>query len=391
MNLADLGNISRRCIDEGFFAGAVLRVERASRGKIPGSLLLEEAWGDARLAGTDRVPMSTTTIFDLASLSKLFTATAILRLATTGELRLDSKAADLITPGRLAVGPHGFGDPQASRNFDAILDETVRERLAAGLGNADIASLLTHSSGIHYWYPFYTRRGEAFEAILADVLEAHPRRDEVVYSDLNFMILGRIVERVAGLDLPAAMDALVFSPLRLSRTSYRGPLGPAASGEFGNRIERGMVDALGLGFDGWRDESVPIRDGCNDGNGCYYFGGAAGHAGIFSDARDLCRLGRLYLEDGRLGDRDGKNWLSPDLVGEAMRDHGGNRGLGFQLGPNYPGGGAGHTGFTGTYLHLNAPTKLVIAILTNRLHVRNPRDVNPFRQELSRAVLSVFG
>ncbi|HET7839691.1 MAG TPA: serine hydrolase, partial [Rectinemataceae bacterium] len=70
---------------------------------------------------------------------------------------------------------------------------------------------------------------------------------------------------------------------------------------------------------------------------------------------------------------------------------GGGRGLGFQLGPNYPQGGCGHTGFTGGYLHLNPPTGLVVAILANRLHVPSPGDLNPFRRELSEAVIAAFG
>ncbi len=346
-------------MDECLFRGLVLRVERG------GEILHEEAWGQALCSGADSLPMETSTIFDLASVSKLFTMTAVLRLASRGKLALADKVSDLL-PG---------GDALALRRISAIL------------GSRDLASLLTHSSGIHYWHPFYTRMGESFETILADVLEEHPLDDGVIYSDLNFMVLGRIVEELTGLPLAAAMGDLVLGPLGLVRSSYARPLGPAAAGQFGNRIERGMVEKLGLSFHRWRDESQPIRDEVDDGNCHYYFGGAAGHAGVFSDARDLCRVGRLYLDGGGL---DGRAHLAPFLAQEAMRDHGGLRGLGFQLGENYPGGGCGHTGFTGSYLHVNRPAGLVIAILANRLHVGEPGDLNPFRRELSEAVLSAF-
>jgi len=370
----ELDEIAGRCLEAGFFRGAVLRAERgAERGAGrpaggEGRLLLERAWGHALYAGDERIPMESSMIFDMASVSKLFTTTAILRLATLGELGLDAKAADL------AARPEDVGAGLAAR-------------LRASLGDVDVAALLAHSSGIHYWYPFYARSGEGFEAILADLLEAHPRRPETIYSDLNFMLLGRIIERMTRASLAEAVASLVLRPLGLERTSYGRPLGAAAATEFGNRIERRMVADLGLSFDGWRDELRAIRGEPDDGNCFYYFGGAAGHAGVFSDALDLCRLGRLYLDGGRAG---GEEYLAPALVAEAMRDRGAGRGLGFQQGENYPGGGCGHTGFTGTYLHVNEPAGLVVAVLANRLHVAVPRDINPFRRELSEAVLARF-
>jgi len=358
----------RKAIDEGLFAGAVLRVER--RTDAGAELLVENAWGDALRSDAGRVPMGTDTIFDIASITKIFTTTAVLRLVTTGRLGLATRLESI--PGL----------------FDARVDPAVLAALAAAIGGKDISSLLCHSSGIHYWYPFYARRGESFEVILADVLARHPPRNEVVYSDLNFMILGRVVEALTGKGIDAAVGELVFAPLGLSRCSWKAPRGAVAATEFGNRIEAGMVADLGLSFGGWRDSGRPITGEPNDGNCHYFFGDAAGHAGLFADARDLCRLGRLYLDDGRV---DGAAYLEPHIAAEASRDHGGARGLGFQLGDNYPGSGYGHTGFTGTYLHVNAPSGLVIVLLANRLHVGTPRDLNPFRKGISELALSLFG
>jgi CubicO group peptidase (beta-lactamase class C family)/GNAT superfamily N-acetyltransferase len=356
---------------EAAFRGLVLRVERVLGGGVAegrSELLFEKAWGHAVFTESERICLESSTLFDLASVSKLFTATAILRLVTLGKLGLDSKVVDLITP----LG---------------VLPSSLRGRLATSLGDVDVAALLDHSSGIHYWYPFYTRGGATFETILADVCDVWPREGHMIYSDLNFMILGRILERTTRLSLEGAMRELVFEPLGLGRSSYGRPLGPAAATEFGNRIERNMVAELGLAFDGWRDESRPIRGAPDDGNCHYYFGGAAGHAGVFSDAADLCRLGRLYLEGGRVL---GAPYLAPGLAEDALRDRGQGRGLGFQCGENYPGGGSGHMGFTGTYLHVNSGSGLVIAILANRLHVPEPGDLTPFRRELAAAVLAAF-
>lgn len=358
----------RNAIGEDLFAGAVLRVERGHGGGA--GLLFEAAWGEALRTASAKVPMAVDTIFDIASITKIFTATAVLRLATTGRIGLDARLGSI--PGL----------------FDAGKDPKLHSALSAAIGSKNLSSLLSHSSGIHYWYPFYARRGESFEAILAEILAAHPPREETVYSDLNFMLLGRVIEALTGKSVDVAVGELVLAPLGLSRSSWRAPRGAVAATEFGNRIEEGMVAELGLSFDGWRDRERPITGEPDDGNCHYFFGDAAGHAGLFSDARDLCRLGRLYLDGGRV---DGEAFLDPRIVAEASRDHGAGRGLGFQLGDNYPGGGFGHTGFTGSYLHVNAKSGLVIVLLANRLHVEAPRDLNPFRREISEIALSLFG
>lgn len=348
-----IDRLTRRAMGDGAFAGSVVRVERRGR------LVFEGAWGDALEDGAAREEMTTSSVFDLASVSKLFTATAVLRLASAGRLELESAVADV-----LGYGSSGLG---------------------AALGGADIRDLLTHSSGIHYWYPFYTRRGEPFEAILADVLAEHPRRREVIYSDLNFMLLGKIVEKVAGLSLREAVRALVIEPLGLSRSGYVAPPSGVVATEFGNRIEERMVADLGLRFNGWRSQARPLRGEPDDGNCYYYFGGAAGHAGVFSDAASLAALGESFLVwPGKASD----GFIRQDLLAEARRDHGGDRGLGFQVGENYPSGGFGHTGFTGTYLHVNDGSGLVIVCLTNRLHVAAPRRINDYYQDVSRLALA---
>lgn len=365
-------------LDEGLsekrYAGAVLRIERGGR------LLFEGAVGHALADGKNRIVMKVDSVFDLASVTKLFITAAILRLVSTGACSLLSRVFELLETSAPGAG----------------MDAETRRRLWVSLGAIDLESLLSHSSGLHYWYPFYTRRGQSFETVLADVMELHPRQAEVVYSDLNFMLLGRIVEVLTGKGLAAAVSELVFEPLGLTRTSFRRPLGQAVATEAGNRIEEGMVAALGLTFDLWRDRGLPILGEPNDGNCHYYFDGVAGHAGVFSDARDLCRLGQFYLDGGVIMAHgaeqpgSGKRWILATLAAEALRDGGGGRGLGFQTGDNYPGGGAGHTGFTGCYLHINPASGLNIALLANRLHVAEPCDINPFRKRISECALANF-
>lgn len=371
--------LAREALERKLAAGIVVRVEQG------GIARFERAYGFALCDGTRRSPMTTNVKFDIASLTKLFTSTSILRLATQGRLSLDSTLCDIEATARIAEG---------------------RPLVAEAFAGMTVRKLLTHSSGLHYWYPFYAGPATAaaaapaapataaapagaapgdFGGILEGVLELHPLKDEMIYSDLNFMLLGKILEGVSGFPLKPAMRDFVCGPLKLADTGYRPSAGPFAATEFGNRIEKTMVADLGLSFDGWRPDGRPFLGEPDDGNCHYYFGGAAGHAGVFSTARDLCALGRLYLDPAAHA-----GYLSPRLAADAIVDHGGGRGLGFQLGELYPEGGCGHTGFTGTYLYLNKARSLAVAVLANRLHVESPQNINEFRKAVAEAVLAAL-
>ena len=147
---------------------------------------------------------------------------------------------------------------------------------------------------------------------------------------------------------------------------------------------------LRLGFSGWRPRDRALCGEADDGNCHYYFGGASGHAGLFADARDLAALGRLWLGGGRLGavPGDGQAFIDPGLAARLAATRAEAGASAFQLGENYPGGGYGHTGFSGSYLHINAPRGLVIAGHANRLHVAEPRRINDYWQELSPALVN---
>lgn len=400
---ANVDALIRQALGDEAAAGFVLRIE--GRGRTPGSLesssalgsdpaaparslLFEGAWGLAVDTPGRQLPMTCDTRFDIASLTKLWTTTAVLHLVTLGRLDLDASLLELPAASALAEG-----HPLVAAAFHII---TPR-------------ALLTHSSGLHYWYPFYAagknawgqtprefvQNVQARKASFADILEKmlmrFPLTPGTVYSDINFMLLGMIVAGVQGTSLPEAIRDLVTVPLGLSDTAYRPSPGPFAATEFGNRIEKNMVSDLDLSFEGWRDEDAAIEGEADDGNCFYFFGGAAGHAGLFSTVRDACRLGALYLgenpADSSAGAAAPRQYLDPALIGEACRDHGGGRGLGFQLGELYPEGGFGHTGFTGTSLYLNRERGLAIALFANRLHRQQPKNLNELRRTLALAVL----
>ena len=354
---ASLDAVVVRGLAEKNAAGLVMRVERGGR------LLFEGAWGNAVDLPGRRVPMTTATIFDLASLTKLFTTTAALRLSTQGKLPLDAALSDL--------------EPLRTISADRLL-------LADAFSTITVRNLMTHSSGLHYWYPFYAAKaGHDFASILEETLTRFPLVPGIVYSDLNYILLGKLVETAADKPLDQALADLVSSPLRLDSTRYKPASGPFAASEFGNRIEEGMVAELDLNFDAWRDHAFLFEGEPDDGNCHYYFGDIVGHAGLFSTVRDACALGNLYIDPEAC-----EGFIDPSLTAEAGQDHGGGRGLGFQLGNLYPGGGFGHTGFTGTYLYLNRELGLSVAIFANRLHVEQPKNINEWRKELVGTILA---
>ncbi len=304
------------------------------------------------------------TWFDFASLSKLFTTTAVLLLAEQGAFAL----ADTLAP---------------------LLPQTAEYPvLQQRLGEITLTQLLTHTSGLLPWYPFYTQGGP-FYPLLAKVLAENPAQSGMRYSDLNFILLGKLVEQATGLPLPQALVQLGLStqqqgPLYFTKDTpvparLRGP-GRIAIGCFGNGVEEKMCADRGLAFDGFRSKWQPVTGQANDGNCWYYFGGVSGHAGLFGPADALVALGRRYL------------CAQSGLLVQAMQDVGVGRGLGFECDAKYP-DGCGHTGFTGTSLWLSPVHGVGMALLTNRLAVPGQTaapDLTVCRTQVHEAVLRAF-
>jgi len=284
-------------------------------------------------------------LFDIASLTKLFTTTAILRLVDTKKLFLSTPVSTLL--------PH-LGK-EASTLLSAI----------------DITQLLSHHSTLPAWYPFYVHLNDSYDKIIVKAVNRLGPSIGMCYSDLNFIILGKIIEELTQSSLSEALDTLVCSPLDLTETTFTPQKNRCVPTELGNKIEQSMVNDLNFNFDNWRRDE--IQGEVNDGNAFYYFGGVAGHAGLFSTVDDLLALGKAYVED----------FISPKLLSKVFIDYGEGRGLGWHLGELYPNGGWGHTGFTGTYLAIQRNKKSIVTILTNRLHVPTPVSINSFRIDLA--------
>ncbi len=298
-------------------------------------------------------------LFDVASLTKIATATQILRLISAGRLGLDTALGTIF--------------PEAEE------EDILRERLS----KISIRQLLTHTSGIVDWYPFYSRKGEPFWQVMAYALAHTEPVSGMVYSDLNYMILGKVIERLQEKSLDRCLQEDLVVPLGLGRMMYCPPAdADIIPSSYGNPIEERMCRERGIAFDGFRNREEAVRGEVNDGNCHYYFWGVCGLAGIFAEAEAYERLCRYYMNTG-----------DPLLI-EAQREQPGapSRGLGFQTGASYP-HGCGHTGFTGTGIWFSRKYRIGAVSMTNRLFYReaNPNAMGDFRRTLHEIAFALAG
>jgi CubicO group peptidase (beta-lactamase class C family) len=334
-------------------------------GLIPSAVYVVAEKGDIRFrhaCGTLNVStgeaVTTETVYDLASLTKPL---------VTGLI-----AAILIENGRLSMG-----DSLASffPDFAGGAKEEITIRHLAG-----------HSSGLPAWIPFYLSgnvgkpKESAFSQIVSAELAANPG-SEVNYSDLNFILLGFILEKITGMDLSEAASQMLFKPLCLSNTFFNPPAGirsQIAASETGNLYEENMCRAL------FPERKIPdgvfrtglIQGEVHDGN-CFFLGGVAGHAGLFSNAFETFRLASQFLAGtSELLSAQTCLLFQRNLTPRLNQA----RSFSFQLaetrnssaGPELPPESFGHLGFTGTSLWIEPEKERIYILLTNRTHNRIP-------------------
>jgi len=316
-----------------------------------GREVFADALGDA-VREPEEYAASLETVYDLASLTKpLVTGLLCARMIESGQLSLDSSIAKYLSE---------FDRPDKH-------GMTVRE-------------LLTHSSGLPAWQPLYIiangKRDGAIAAIANQPLEYKPG-ERVVYSDLGFIVLGALLQRMAGKQLAQLAQSEIFEPMEL-RSTFFNPSQAVRKGvaacEDGNAYEREMCerDHPGQAYADWR--TGVIWGEVHDGN-AHFLGGAAGHAGLFSNANETLRLAHQFIS--------GRSELLSNRTCELFRENmtaGLNeaRSFAWQLaatkdstaGPSLPPDAFGHTGFTGTSCWIDAAAERVYILLTNRTHAR---------------------
>lgn len=317
--------------------------------RVDGAAVYEEAFGTNAPSGPATRPDC---LFDLASLTKLFTTTALLALFDRRRFALD--------------------DPIAIVMPEFVGGDARREQVS-------YRQLLAHTSGLPAHATYREEAGGAaiLGRICATPLVSRPGAD-VLYSDLGFILAGALVERLWGAPLDQALHDLVAAPLQLSDVCFRP----------GPQLLRQVVCT----------ESDPrrkrlLRGEVHDEN-AWAMAGVAGHAGLFGTAASVADLAEMYRQGGAL--------QPPVLMRPTARaatrlqaDGGERRGLGWALhGPGSSCGvlfspdAYGHTGYTGTSVWVDPTRALTVVLLTNRVHVsRDPEPIRQFRIALHDAVV----
>ncbi|SCF81726.1 serine hydrolase domain-containing protein [Streptomyces sp. Ncost-T10-10d] len=328
-----------------WYAGAVLL---AGRG---GTVALHHPIGKAvRYAAYDektdtgvefppdqQIAMAEDTVFDLASVSKLFTSILAVQQIERGALELEAKVASYL--------------PDFARGGKQ--DITIRQ-------------LLTHTSGFRAWIPLYkapTREGKL--ELLWNEVPANPPGTVYLYSDLNLISLQLVLEKITGRTEDVLLREQITAPLGMHRTRYNPPASwrPKIAATEDARLPWSGLDR-GLVWGEVHDENA------------YSLDGVAGHAGVFSCAWDLAILARTLLNGGIYGRARILSAESVDLLFTDFNTAfpGDAHGLGFELYQHWYMGAmatprtAGHTGFTGTSLVLDPTTDSFLIVLGNSVH-----------------------
>ena len=346
--LKQIDNAANAAIHRGDCPGAVVLVLHGDE------VVFRKAYGN-RALHPDGVPMTADTVFDMASLTKpVATASSAFVLIEQGKLRLSEKVATYW--------------PEFATN---------------GKAGVTVEHLLTHTSGLtpdNSLADYKDGKAEALRRVAALPLEAEPGT-RFKYSDVGFIVLGELVERIGGKPLDEFARINVFEPLCMAETDFRpGDKRKARTAPTAQRDGRWLVGEV-------HDPRSAAM------------GGVAGHAGLFSTADDLARFARMLLHGGEL---DGKRVLSPlsvRLMTTPIPVPGGLRSRGWDVDTSYSaarggfpkGDGFGHTGFTGTSIWIDPPSKTAVIILTNRVHISEKVQVTALRKEIANIVASAVG
>ncbi|HXZ33334.1 MAG TPA: serine hydrolase [Terriglobales bacterium] len=340
-----LDKIIQEAINDNQIPGAVLLVGHN------GVVVYRKAFG-SRSIEPHREPMTPDTIFDLASLTKVVaTTTAVMQLVQKGQLRDNDPVAKYI--------------PEFAQNGKE--DITIRE-------------LLTHHSGLPADLDL-SQPWEGKDTALRMVFSekpVDPPGSRFVYSDVDFIVLGELVERVAGMSLDQYCQQKIFAPLAMNRTRFLPPrawlpmIAPTQYDE-GEKMLRGVV----------HDPTVRRM------------GGVAGQAGLFSTADDLAKFAGLLLRGGPV--------LSPLMIEKMTTPQQPPtsqvlRGFGWDIdspwssnrGELLPVGSFGHSGFTGTSLWIDPTTNTYIILLANSVHPRGKGSAVGLRTKIATAVTAAL-
>jgi uncharacterized protein YbbC (DUF1343 family)/CubicO group peptidase (beta-lactamase class C family) len=346
VNMAAVDALIQEQVNAEAITGAVLAVGH------DGQLVHQKAFG-YRALSPKKESTTLDTVFDLASLTKVVaTAPSVMRLVQYGQVRLE--------------------DP---------VSRYVPDFAAEGKDTITVRQVLTHFSGLKPDLDLSTPwegRETAFRMANNERLQA-PQGAQFVYSDINFIVLGELVERLSGLSLDKYAEAHIFQPLGMKRTRFLPP--PAWRGR--------IAETLGIG-------SRQVLRGTVQDPTAERMGGVAGHAGLFSTAGDLALYAQALIDRKRI--------LAPDVIEKMTTPQQPPnavevRGLGWDIdspfssnrGALLPVGSFGHTGFTGTSIWIDPYSNTYIILLTNSVRPRpSASPVVSLRSRVATAVAAAL-
>lgn len=343
--LAVVDSLIQAAIDNHDIPGAVLLVGHH------GQVVYRKAYG-MRSLEPNRMPMTVSTIFDMASLTKVVaTTTAAMQLFEQGKIRLNDPVVKYIPE---------FG--QNGKN-----DITIRDLMTHYSGLPPSLDLKTPWSGRETGY-----------SMAFGITPMAPPESRFVYSDVDYIVLGAVIERVSGVSLDSYCAQNIFAPLGMTKTSFRPQaawlpeIAPTEYDEQGQML-RGVV----------HDPTVRRM------------GGVAGQAGLFSTAEDLGRFSQALLGGSSVLTSSAiQKMTTPQQPANAST----LRGLGWDIdspmshnrGELLPVGSFGHTGFTGTSLWIDATSNTYIILLTNAVHPRGQGSTISLRAKVTTAIAAAL-
>lgn len=327
-SLARLDAIMQKAISDSAFPGGELLISK------DGAVVYSKQFGSLEYnAASPRV--NNATMYDLASVTKVVaTTSALMRLYEEGKFALDDSVVKTIPE----FGNHG------------------KEKIT-------IRNLLLHNAGLPPFKRLYmtcTSPQQALDSVYQTEM-IYRTGDSTIYSDFDFILLGKIVERVSGAALNDYVDSVFFEPLGMTRTMFRPPeslFGNIAPTEFDSVYRKQLVRGV------VHDENA------------YLLGGVSGHAGLFSNAQDLAVFMQMLMNGGSYG---GRRYLKPETISlfTTKQDQKSTRALGWDTktvkgystaGSLFSERSFGHTGFTGTSIWADPDRRIVSILLTNRVY-----------------------
>jgi len=327
-------------------------------------------------------PANAETLFDLASVTKLFTTAAFMTLVEQGKISFDDPVRNVLPEfsGMRPIQP--YEDPLDWGKTVSVLPfpEGEGQGVRANTVDADkvtFRNLLVHNSGLPAWRAFKDQPdAQAALQMALETFFSYPTGERIVYSDVGLILLGVAVSRLTGSPVDETIYQRVTKPLGLS--AHFQPAAPLQS----------IQNIAPTEFCKWRGRRIvgEVHD-----ESAWRLGGVAGHAGMFAHARDVAAFGQSFLDASLL-----RRQTIAEMTRLQAEFNDVRRGLGFALWSPDPEASSnpfssstfGHTGFTGTCLWIDPQRNLVVALLTNDVYGgREGRGIANLRVKIHRAIV----